>query len=165
MRIRAHPFLMSESTYPFAGGMARTSLRLTKNSRAGHEVLVFLILSGLGLRLIKPQDQINVAVQPTMAWPGWRGLPHALRRARRLDPPPSGWREALNEAMAVHALDQAVLHFRPAIIHNHLPRRPFLGCWDPCRSACRWFSPTTTARQARRWKSTTASYSSRNSAR
>ena len=60
-----------------------------------------------------------------MAWPGWRGLPRALRRARRLDPPPSGWREVLSEAMAVHALDQAVLHFRPAIIHNHLPRRPF----------------------------------------
>ena len=128
MRIlRVHPFLKAEATYPFAGGMARTSLRLTKElARAGHEVLVFPYPEGIGTSTRWDlQDQISVAVQPTMAWPGWRGLPHALRRARRLDPSPSGWREVLIEAMAVHALDQAVLHFRPAIIHNHLPRRPF----------------------------------------
>jgi glycosyltransferase involved in cell wall biosynthesis len=122
-----HPFLKSEATYPYAGGMARTSLRLTKElAREGHELLIFPYPEAIGTSTRWDlQDQISVDVQPTMAWPGWRGLSSALRRSRRLDPPPSGWREVLSEAMAVHALDQAVRNFRPAIIHNHLPRRPF----------------------------------------
>jgi glycosyltransferase involved in cell wall biosynthesis len=128
MRIlRVHPFLKAEATYPFAGGMARTSLRLTKElARAGHEVLVFPFpeLIGTSTRW-DLQDQISVPVGPTMAWPGWRGLPHALRRARGLQPPPLGLRDEMSEAMGVQALDQAVLHFQPEIIHNHLPRRPF----------------------------------------
>jgi glycosyltransferase involved in cell wall biosynthesis len=128
MRIlRVHPFLKAEATYPFAGGMARTSLRLTKElARAGHEVLVFPFpeLIGTSTRW-DLQDQISVPVGPTMAWPGWRGLPHALRRSRGLQPPPLGLRDEMSEAMGVQALDQAVLHFQPEIIHNHLPRRPF----------------------------------------
>jgi glycosyltransferase involved in cell wall biosynthesis len=127
MRIlRVHPFLKSEATYAFAGGMARTSLRLTKElSRAGHEVLVFPYPELIGTSTCWDlQDQISVPVQPTMAWPGWRNLPAAVRRARGLIPPPTGWRDVLNEAMAVHALDQALCLFRPAILHNHLPRRP-----------------------------------------
>ncbi len=125
--LRVHPFLKAEATYPFAGGMARTSLRLTKElARGGHEPLVFPFPEAIGTSARWDlQDQVAVQVAPTMTWPGWRSLPRALRGARRLNPHPHGWREILTEAMAVHALDQTVLDFGPAVIHNHLPRLPF----------------------------------------
>jgi glycosyltransferase involved in cell wall biosynthesis len=125
--LRVHPFLKAEATYPFAGGMARTSLRLTKElARGGHEPLVFPFPEAIGTSARWDlQDQISVQVAPTMSWPGWRNLPRALRAASRLHPAPHGWRETLSDAMAVHALDRAVLTFGPAVIHNHLPRLPF----------------------------------------
>ncbi len=125
--LRVHPFLKAEATYPFAGGMARTSLRLTKElARDGHQQLVFPFPEAIGTSARWDlQDQVSVSVAPTMSWPGWWGLPRAWQAARRLVPPPHGWREIVGEAMAVQALNQAVLDFRPAVIHNHLPRLPF----------------------------------------
>ncbi len=125
--LRVHPFLKAEATYPFAGGMARTSVRLTKElARRGHEQLVFPFPEGMGTSTIWDlQDQISVPVAPTMNWPGWRKLPETVRRARRLAPPPRGWRDLISDAMAIYALDEAVLSLRPDVIHNHLPRVAF----------------------------------------
>ena len=123
--LRVHPFLRSELFYPYAGGMARTSVRLTEElARAGHRLLVFPFPDRIGTSTLWDLGGgLRVEVKPTVVWPGWTAVGRWFLRARGLQPPPDSLRSHLLDAMTMAALDRAVSEFRPLVIHNHLGRR------------------------------------------
>jgi glycosyltransferase involved in cell wall biosynthesis len=125
--LRVHPFLRSERFYPYAGGMARTSLRLTEELvRAGHRLFVFPFPDLIGTSTLWDLGGgLSVGVKPTVVWPGWRRVGSWVLRARDLQPRPVGLRGSMLDAMTMAALDGVVSEFRPHVIHNHLSRRGF----------------------------------------
>ncbi len=125
--LRVHPFLRSELFYPRAGGMARTSVRLTEElARAGERLLVFPFPDTIGTSTLWDLGGgLRVKIQPTVVWPGWRRLGKWWRRAGGLRPLPDSLRSRLLDAMTMAALDRAVQEFQPQVIHNHLAHRAF----------------------------------------
>jgi glycosyltransferase involved in cell wall biosynthesis len=128
MRIlQIHPLMKSESLAPAAGGMARASLQLTRLLvQRGHDVQVLPIPEGVGSRElweVAPGHSVEVAA--AMHFPSWRDsfwLPGALSR---LNPLPAGIKNLFYDMMALTALRRELAIFHPAVIHNHLARRPF----------------------------------------
>jgi len=125
--LRVHPFLRSELFYPHAGGMARTSVRLTEElARTGDHLVVYPFPDAIGTSTLWDLGGgLSVGVQPTVMWPGWRRLGAWWRKARELRPAPDGVRGRLLDAMTMAALDHVVQEFKPQVIHNHLARRDF----------------------------------------
>jgi len=125
--LRVHPFLRSELFYPYAGGMARTSVRLTEELvRAGHRLLVFPFPDTIGTSTLWDLGGgLSVTVQPTVVWPGWGRVGRWFRRAGELRPRPDSLRGRLLDAMTMTALDRVAREFQPHVIHNHLARRGF----------------------------------------
>lgn len=128
MRIlRIHPFLRSEPLYPYAGGMARTSLRLTEELlRAGHDLLVFPFPDTLGTSTVWDLGRgLVVRVPATVIWPGWRRIASCLRSAGQMHPRAVSLRARTLDAMALGAFARVLREFHPQVIHNHLARRQF----------------------------------------
>ncbi len=125
--LRVHPFLRSELFYPYAGGMARTSVRLTEElARAGHRLLVFPFPDTIGTSTLWDLGGgLSVTVQPTVVWPGWGRVGRWFRRAAELRPRPDSLRGRLLDAMTMAALDRVAREFQPHVIYNHLARRGF----------------------------------------
>jgi glycosyltransferase involved in cell wall biosynthesis len=125
--LRIHPLMKTEAITPAAGGMARTSLTLTRLLlERGHDVQVLPIPERIGSRLvwgIAPGTTVHVP--PVLDFPvaaDIRWLPFA---GARLRPLPRGPRALAYDAMALVGLRRALRSFQPDIVHNHLARAPF----------------------------------------
>ncbi len=127
--IQIHPFIKSETLSPSAVGMARIGLKLTRLLvESGNEVRVLPMMEKIGRRYtwtVLPQKPIMVAPPlqlPVLSDAFW--LPGGLLRLR---PRPRGLQSILYNLMMMVGLKQAVLSFRPDVVHNHLANDPFPG--------------------------------------
>jgi glycosyltransferase involved in cell wall biosynthesis len=125
--LRIHPLMKTEAITPAAGGMARTSLTLTRLLlERGYAVQVLPIPECIGSRLVWGiAPGLTVNVPPVLDFPALADLRWLPSAGARLRPLPRGPRALFYDAMALVGLRRALRSFQPDIIHNHLARAPF----------------------------------------